>query len=242
MLVLKSLVVIMSSESELISELSAAKENIRRKYIALKQGDADTSSFVSQTFKPIIEPLKDIQKSSSSYFQHQDALPVFQRQKRTPVARVKIVPDSLNSTRVKDEKEEEEEEEDGEDGEVDVSAVDDEIDDWYHSQTRDRTYGPKILAGGVRNLGRYALNFGENYIIIGDIIYPRTRGVIELIFSRNPLVYDQKDLNTYKKILEQTSAHLTVDGTKIKKSSGNKYSNIIARLFSSGGGGLSMKL
>lgn len=97
----------MSDESELLSELSMAKENIRQKYIALKQSDADTSSFVSQTFKPIIEPLKDIQKrsSSSNYFQ---------RQISPPVAREEVVSDNLNSTRVIDEGgEEEEKEEDG---------------------------------------------------------------------------------------------------------------------------------
>lgn len=54
----------MTPECALISELSSAKENIRRKYSMLKQGEADTQSFVAQTFKPIIEPLNQIQNNS----------------------------------------------------------------------------------------------------------------------------------------------------------------------------------
>jgi len=53
-------------------------------------------------------------------------------------------------------------------------------------------------------------------------------------------LYTNNDLKTYKSILNQTSAHLTADGSKIKKG-GNKYTDIIQNLFPSGSG-LSVKL
>ncbi|XP_025405260.1 uncharacterized protein LOC112679601 [Sipha flava] len=43
---------------QLIAELAKAKGNIRRKYSALKLGDAKATTIVSRTLKPIIDPLE----------------------------------------------------------------------------------------------------------------------------------------------------------------------------------------
>ena len=77
-------------------------------------------------------------------------------------------------------------------------------------------------------------------MIIEDTSYPITQGLGNLIFSKSPKLYTNNDLKTYKSILNQTSAHLTADGSKIKKG-GNKYADIIQNLFPSGSG-LSVKL
>ncbi|KAL4083533.1 hypothetical protein QTP88_028849 [Uroleucon formosanum] len=49
---------VMTTHGEVLGELIKAKENIKRKYTALKQGKADIHSLVSETLSPIIEPLK----------------------------------------------------------------------------------------------------------------------------------------------------------------------------------------
>ncbi|KAE9523776.1 hypothetical protein AGLY_015836 [Aphis glycines] len=54
----------MDASGEVLEELIKAKENIKRKYTALKQGKADIQSIVTETFKPIIDPLNEIQKST----------------------------------------------------------------------------------------------------------------------------------------------------------------------------------
>jgi hypothetical protein len=54
----------MEASGEVLEELIKAKENIKRKYIALKHGKADVHSIVTETFKPIIEPLNEIQHST----------------------------------------------------------------------------------------------------------------------------------------------------------------------------------
>ncbi|KAL4123072.1 hypothetical protein QTP88_015304 [Uroleucon formosanum] len=48
----------MAANGEVLGELIKAKENIKRKYSALKQGEADIHLLVSETLSPIIEPLK----------------------------------------------------------------------------------------------------------------------------------------------------------------------------------------
>ena len=50
----------MKEDSNILQELVKAKENIKRKYTALKTGEADVKQLMTQTFKPIIDPLTKI--------------------------------------------------------------------------------------------------------------------------------------------------------------------------------------
>jgi len=56
----------MAASGEVLGELIKAKENIKRKYSALKQGKSDIQSLVSETLSPIIEPLEKIKHITSS--------------------------------------------------------------------------------------------------------------------------------------------------------------------------------
>ncbi|KAL4153880.1 hypothetical protein QTP88_001713 [Uroleucon formosanum] len=103
-----------------------------------------------------------------------------------------------------------------------------------------KTYGPKIRANGSVHLGKKDINLVDNTLSIKDISYQLTQRLGNLIFSKNPKLYNKNDLDAYKSILIQTSAHLTADEEKIKQG-GNKYHDIIQNLFRSGRG-LSMKL
>ena len=55
----------MTEDGSVLNELIKAKENIKRKFIALKNGEAEVQSLVSNTFKPIIEPLNRLHESKS---------------------------------------------------------------------------------------------------------------------------------------------------------------------------------
>ncbi|KAE9521979.1 hypothetical protein AGLY_017612 [Aphis glycines] len=115
-----------------------------------------------------------------------------------------------------------------------------EITDWFKSYDIDKTYGPKINTNGNMYLGKKEIKLVDNTLTIEDSSYPITPGLGNLIFSKSPKLYTSNDLKTYKSILNKTSAHITADGSKIKKG-GNKYTDIIQNLFPSGSG-LSVKL
>lgn len=115
------------------------------------------------------------------------------------------------------------------------------ISSWFDSENLDRTYGPKRSKDNVISLGNKIIFFTDNELQIEEKSYTLTPGVISLIFLKNPVIYSEADLETYKQILIKTSVHLTADGSKIKKRSGRKYSDIIVKIFPTGGG-LSMKL
>ncbi len=57
----------MKDEGSILDELVKAKENIKRKYIALKTGEANVQQLMSQTFKPIIDPLTKISNTTESH-------------------------------------------------------------------------------------------------------------------------------------------------------------------------------
>jgi len=195
----------MAASGEVLGELIKAKENIKRKYTALKQGKADIHSLVSETLSPIIEPLK--QNINKTTFQ---APPTQQDNEDS-----QYFNDTGDSLAYK-------------------------LSDLYKFYDIDKTYGPKERKNGRVVLGKKEINLVDNTLTIEDISYPLTQGLGNLIFSKNPKLYTKNDLDAYKSILIQTSAHLTADGRKIKKG-GNKYYDIIQNLFPSGSG-LSMKL
>ncbi|KAL4090178.1 hypothetical protein QTP88_025077 [Uroleucon formosanum] len=187
----------MAANGEVLGELIKAKENIKRKYSALKQGKADIHSLVSETLSPIIEPLKQNFNKTN------------------------------NNNTIEHRK----------DNSIEDSS---KINDWFKSYDIDKTYGPKIRPNGSVHLGKKEINLVDNTLTIEDISYPLTQGLGKLIFSKNPKLYNKNDLDAYKSILIQTSAHLTADEKKIKQG-GNKYHDIIKNLFRPGRG-LSMKL
>lgn len=189
----------MEGESTVLNELVIAKENIKRKFEALKRGEADIQSYVSQTFKPIIEPLNKLYDKTQTSEADNDKIS-------------NTINNNLHQT----------------DNQTEIFRI-------LEEDQKDKLYGPKTYSNGVIKLGREEVKFKSNSIIIKDASYELTPGLADLLFSRYPMQYSDNDLNTYKEILIQTSAHLTQDGTKIKKG-GTKYTKIISKLFSSGTG------
>lgn len=91
------------------------------------------------------------------------------------------------------------------------------------------------IKNGCFYIGNSEVKFENNDLIIGNNQYKATQGLLELMFYKQP---DKKrieklDLENYKIILEQSSAHLKYYSTEfpIAASKSVKYKNIIAPLF-----------
>ena len=180
----------MAQDSMVLNELVKAKENIKRKYQELKTGEADVHSLVTQTFKPIIEPLQKISRVEP------EPAPV---------------PEPLTDNNYL------------------------EIENWLQSSNRDKLYGPKKFKNGTVKLGDKEIDFTPSSVVVDKTPYQLSPGLIHLIFSKQPRKYNDQDLQTYKEILTQTSAHLNADGLSIK-TGGKKYKDVIAKLFPLGRG------
>jgi len=205
----------MKEHSNILEELVRAKESIKRKYTTLKTGEANVQQLMTQTFKPIIDPLTKISNTRDLY------------NNQTRKEDVRIDSEIINTN---------------EGDNYDNYQL--EIENWFQSKDIDKTFGPKKIANDDIALGDKEVKFTQNVIIIDGTTYPTTSGLIQLLFLKNPLVYTDNDLKIYKSILIQTSAHLTAGGLKIRNTTCKKYKNIISKLFptTGGGGGLSMKV
>lgn len=192
-----------------LSDLIKAKENIKRKYLALKHGEADIQSSVATTLKSIIDPLNEIknQQQQSNFIQNE-------RQ---------IQDEDSNYDNVEQKFEDE--------------IHEPKLDELFKSPDFDKTYGPGKLHGDYISFGKEILKITDKLIIINSslIDYPLTEGLLRLIFLKSPSKYTEHDLDAYKSLLVHSRAHLTKDETRIKKG-GSKYRNIIAKLFCSGSG------
>jgi len=205
----------MAEQSSLLKEIVKAKENIKRKYQLLKSGNANVQSLITQTFKPIIEPLNKISNANDVY-----------------VGQKKNYQFNNNISKLKHKSDE-----------IEKNVEDTHqlrIENWFKSLDFDKTYGPKKLSNGDITLGNKVVNFTQHTLHIEDVEYPLTPGLVRLIFLKHSTQFTEYDLSVYKKILIQTSAHLILDGSKIKVG-GDKYKNIITKLFPTGEG-LSVKL
>lgn len=106
----------------------------------------------------------------------------------------------------------------------------------------DKTYGPKLnYTNRDITLGDKKVYFVKDTLVIDDTHYMLTPGLIRVLFFKHPTIYTENDLEVYKQIFVQTSANLSFNGSKIKKG-GNKYTEIIVKLFPTSGSGFSMKL
>lgn len=182
----------MAQDSMVLNELVKAKENIKRKFHELKTGEADVHSLVTQTFKPIIEPLQKISKV-------------------TPAPVPELAPEPLTDNNYL------------------------EIDNWLQSTNRDKLYGPKKFKNGTIKLGDSEIDFTPSSVLVDKTSYQLSPGLIHLIFSKQPKKYTDQDLQAYKEILTQTSAHLNADGVSVK-TGGKKYKDVIKKLFPLGRG------
>jgi len=201
--------------SSVLNEIIKAKENIKRKFNLLKNNEANTQSLVEHTFKPLIEPLTEISQKTEKYNTFEPKIE--KEYSKVPIAKDLIIENSLSINQKQNNKS--------------------RLKHWFESNDRDKIYGPsKIIDHDHILLGNKEIEFNEENIISFDgQSYTLTPGLEQLLFSKNPKLYTRQDLESYKQILIQTSAHLTADGSRIRKG-GTKYETIIGKLFLSGKG------
>jgi len=246
-----------SPSPSLLADIIQARTNIKKKYNALKTGRFETESIINNTLGSIIDPLNKIRdnintsrthssshpppppsaSSSSSSSRSPSPSPLSSRQSSS-----QSLPDigkKQHSTASSS-------------ASLSRTTYYEELNEVYSRWPKselDKLYGPIKLTSGEFALGDKEIKFVDNKLHIedDDYLYSITPGLIELLFAKSPATnkYTQNDLKKYKRILIQTSAHRTADGTRIRTSIGAKYMKVISKLFadknSKTGSGINMR-
>lgn len=109
------------------------------------------------------------------------------------------------------------------------------------SRSLDHVYGPRY-EGETLMVGTQVLDFEEDgTIVVGDVRYKPSKGLYELLFKSlpNEEVYNDRDMEDYKDILQRTNAHkkgYRYTGN-VNRNTSHKYKQVIERLFPKSGRG-----
>lgn len=208
-----------------LQELHKAREAVKRKYDMIRSQKENTEDFIGDTFKPIIEPIKELVETK----------------KRKKIDHQKSSADmldrsfTLDKNSVDDNKSNESEEYlDADNTSINLNNTFEDEKVTIPAIEQDRLYGIREHGEGYM-LGNAPIRFGKEHIIVNNIKFPRTQGLYDLIVLKKPKNYELSDLSNYKQILEETNVHRSnfKPNAPLKKhATSHKYNNIIARTMS----------
>src|SRR5215468_5676815 len=196
-------------------ELIKTADQIRKKYRALKRGKLTIEEERVESLKPVNEPLKDLVGLVQS---PPDTMPLLQM---PHLAEIEATPH------------------------ITLGNLASRYLSLHMSKGKiregDTTYG--IRYDNVDHnykIGNKTVLINDNDLTIDGLSYKGTPGLWELIVLKTPKDYTAEDLDEYKRILEQTSAHtkLYKPDAPINAGKQYKYTNIIAPLFKKSGEGM----
>jgi hypothetical protein len=202
-----------SNEDKVKKDIIKSTKAIRLKHKKLKLSEAQFNQDFKKTFKPIVDPLNKLVSS-----------------KKTVLKKEENYDEEDQDSGASGRKEEEEAPHVGVYALRYVSLHHDP----RNAKQLDKVYGIR-KHGKHLFLGNSLVTIARDVIHIGDEKYAATPGLLELLFMKQPdsSIYTQEDLEMYKTLVEQTSAHRQkYDSTRQANSNrGFKYVHIIKPLF-----------
>lgn len=219
-----------SKQKDVLHQIAQASAAIRRKHRLLKSGKESTTQKLSDVFKPVVTPLQElvnVTKDTKPVKQEVEEIKeeIKQMKNETKNETVSEMDDSFASAG----------------DETIVETPVEKIEDEYFALMRDaKTKGELDNVYGVRNLsnglmiGDSLISFESDYIRIGDTRYPKTKGLLELLFKKKPdgSSVSAGDRENFKNIILATNAHkkyYSSDGA-VRNDNSYKFKNVIAEL------------
>lgn len=228
-------------EQTILKELIKSKKILKKKFQSVKFGEAEKTTQIEKTFKPLSEPLKKlvnisygnivrpiIKKSQSVTFKNE-----------TPKKMKKEEEEEEDEEQFESAKEEEEED-DYESDEIHHKLFseileDHDLNQFKNNKKFDEKYGPYKDKNGDWRFGNASFELRDGKIYVGNQKWSASPGLMELLLLKNPQHYEAYELAIYKKILLNTNAHKKKYEEKnpINSSRKYKYTKIIKSLFQS---------
>ena len=212
---------------ELIRDFIETRKRIKDNFIARKVGEAEYQTGLTKLFKPVTETQKattkeitDAQKATAEKFTSEllpiregiEELPTKLFKKIFPAIEIKES-DIINF------------------GPLAVNA----LLEAFTKKSIDLTFGIYAQDGKFK-IGNKEVNIEDNNIKVDDIIFEGTKGFWELVTSKNPKNYKEKDLSKYQQlvILTNTAYRGNNPNQNKPKSSGSiKWKKIIKPIWDS---------
>ena len=243
----------LESKRNVLEQLTKLREVVRRKYELVKRGKSDFKEAMNETFEPIVKPLKKLVDLSAT------------KNKKINNSTLKSTNDTMEDDITSDGEDSDttvvnEVNDDSGDVSLNSDEEDDdndnifsEINDDIPSEKKqlqkylemmkkkkpelalDHWYGVR-QSHGILMIGDSKITFNDNEVTVKNIKYPKSVGLLELLFKKNPddRFFSKEDLSNYKQILETTNGHRMgwkKDGIIRRLRSSKKFQLIIKPLF-----------
>ena len=245
----------MVNQEKLIKEIKSLSDSIRSKNRALRLGISERDKFLETTFKPVVDPLREVTQKLEKVSEGDLILPFSRSSVKTEeesnfgedFEETEDEQEEIQHGQRKDISEEEEEEELQETAPTNISRLGLDIKSkgvlsrkyvlkMLQSTLPNRNYhvyGARLEGDGLM-IGDSKLDVDEqDNIIINGIKYKGTNGLFELIFKTKPFNYTARDLAAFKNICENTNVHRKgyKPSSPIHRNTSEKYKNVISELF-----------
>ena len=210
-------------------ELIKSANQIREKYRALKRGRFILDEERQESFKPITEKLEmlvDANKNKEEQIvpvQYTPPTPRVSTPSRIPMIQARPTPDTLEF------------------GKLAAKYLANYLLPKGKRAATDTTYGIRKDENSSNfHIGNEIVEIMNDDITVGGKTYTGTTGLWELLTLKSPKDYTERDLANYKEILVKTSAHKKgyAPNATISANKHEKYTKVIAPLFSKTGDGL----
>ena len=208
---------------ELVRDFIETRKRIKDNFIARKVGEAEYQTGLTKLFKPVTETQKattkeitDAQKAAAEKIT-KELLPI--------KAGIEGLPGAISFPQYQALEMTEEEEK------KDLGDTAKEYLTYATGENSDRIFGIYPDENNKLKIGDKFLKFKGDNIIIDDKEYTGTKGLWELITSKNPKKFTEDDYTEYINLLVQTNAiyqNNDPNNNKPKSSSSNKWLNLIS--------------
>ena len=215
---------------ELIKDFIQTRKRIKDNFIARKVGEAEYQTGLTKLFKPVIETQKatakeitEAQKAATEKIT-QGLLPIKAGIEGLPGAISFPTYPALEMTEEKEEEKEKEKEDL-------VGDIAKEYLTYAMGKDSDRSFGIYPDENNKLKIGSKFLKFKGNDIIIEGVKYTGTRGLWELIVSKDPKNFTENDYINYTSLLIHTDTIYQKNdpkSTKPKSSSLKKWTTLIS--------------
>ncbi|KYM96057.1 hypothetical protein ALC62_13290 [Cyphomyrmex costatus] len=235
----------LKDRERIAKQIAKTSDSIRKKHRALKTGKIDKDIALEKHFKPVVEPLKQIQRmkksnvtlDSSNYASSEPRKLSYERSHVPTVEDVYETPNEPLETLVEQSLQTRQfrEELNNQLGPLGQKYVNMLL-GGDREKAIDRVYGIYLNENGTMlDNKRFDIDTND-FVIIDGVKYKGTPGLYELIFKRIPddAIYTENDKLAYKSILLATNAHRRSHNADnpILGNKGYKYKNIIAPVVS----------
>ena len=253
----------MENKRLMLDQIVKARENIRRKHLALKLGKESAQEIIIENLKPITQPLKKIEKivenletpnyDENTFLQLPSSTPYKNKTKTLNLGFKTALSDEISKD---EEKEEYDESVEISDTFNDSSSPNKKentmnISNYLNmfkistlKKLLDDVYGVRKMTDGTLKIGDADVKFDNNEILVGDSSYAITNGLLELIFKKNPAekLVEPEDLKNFGKIIKSTNAHRKwyLPSEAIRSNTSKKYLNYVKKVINTSGDGVSL--